>query len=64
MKKNNIEKRVLKIIFNKSGGTAVNGVTSRITIPTKWIKELEITEDNREVYAEFDGETIIIRKKS
>mgnify|MGYP000850252970 CR=1 FL=1 len=60
-----IEKRNLRISYNKSGGTAgKGGMTTRLTLPKKWVDELEITEEHREVIVEFDGEKIIIRKSS
>lgn len=58
-----MEERKAKILFNKSGGTAgKGGITNRITLPTKWIKEMGLTEDNREVFISFDGEKITIQK--
>lgn len=44
------EERIAKVSFNKSGGTARGtAITNRVTIPTKWIKELGITEYDREI---------------
>lgn len=58
-----MEEKRARVIFNKSGGTAgKGGITNRITIPTTWIKEMGITEDQREVNISFDGEKIIIEK--
>lgn len=58
-----MEERKAKILFNRSGGTAgKGGITNRVTLPTKWIKEMGITEDNREVFISFDGEKITIQK--
>ncbi|OUO29722.1 hypothetical protein [Eubacterium sp. An3] len=58
-----MEERKAKILFNKSGGTAgKGGITNRVTLPTKWIKEMGLTEDNREVFISFDGEKITIQK--
>lgn len=58
-----MEEKRARVIFNKSGGTAgKGGITNRITIPTKWIKEMGITEEQREVNISFDGEKIIIEK--
>lgn len=57
-------KRILKVTFNKSGGTSSrNGITTRVTLPTSWIKELGITEENREVIAILEDNKIIIQKK-
>ena len=56
-------KRVAKIIFNKSGGTAKGcATTNRVTIPTSWIKLMGITEEDREVELSFDDDKIIIKK--
>ena len=58
-----MQKKTVKIIFNRSGGTAVSGgITNRITIPTTWIKVMGITEEQREVNISFDGEKIMIEK--
>lgn len=58
-----MEERKAKILFNRSGGTAgKGGITNRVTLPTKWIKEMGITEDNREVFISFDGQKITIQK--
>lgn len=57
------EKRNAKILFNKSGGTASkNGITNRVTIPTTWIKEMGITQDNRNVVLKFENGSITIEK--
>ena len=58
-----IQERELKISFNKSGGTAKNGITPRLTIPISWIKELGITEENRAVVAILEDGKIIIKPK-
>lgn len=58
-----MEERIAKVSFNKSGGTARGtAITNRITIPTKWIKELGITEDDREVKLKLIDNKIIIEK--
>ena len=58
-----MEERKAKILFNRSGGTAgKGGITNRVTLPTKWIKEMGLTEDNREVFISFDGQKITIQK--
>lgn len=58
-----MEEKRARVIFNKSGGTAgKGGITNRITIPTTWVKEMGITEEQREVNISFDGEKIIIEK--
>lgn len=58
-----MKKKTAKVTFNRSGGTASkNGMTNRITIPTSWIREMGITQEERDVSMEFDGEKIIIKK--
>lgn len=58
-----MQQKTVRVIFNKSGGTASKGgVTNRVTIPTTWIREMGITEENRDVTIQFDGEKITIRK--
>ncbi|WP_447412881.1 hypothetical protein [Clostridium perfringens] len=57
------EERILKVSFNKSGGTAgKNGMTTRVTLPIKWIRYLGINEEDRKIKAKIDGTRIIIEK--
>lgn len=59
----NSKERILKVTFNKSGGTSSrNGITTRLTLPTSWVKELGITEDNREVKVVLTENKIVIEK--
>ena len=58
-----VEDRIVKVSFNKSGGTAKGkAITNRVTIPTKWIKELGITEDDRSVILTYENDSIVIKK--
>ena len=58
-----MEKRNLKVIFNRSGGTASKGgITSRITLPIAWVREMGLNPEDREIIATYDGEKIIIEK--
>lgn len=58
-------KRELKITFNKSGGSSSrNSITTRLALPTSWIKEIGVTEHNREVIVKLEGKKIIIEPKS
>ena len=60
-----MEKRTIKCIINKPGGTASAGAfTYRVTLPNLWVKAMGITKDDREMIVSFDGETITIKKKS
>ncbi|WP_283697591.1 AbrB/MazE/SpoVT family DNA-binding domain-containing protein [Clostridium perfringens] len=57
------EERILKVSFNRSGGTASkNGMTTRITLPIKWVKDLGVTEEDREVKVKIHNDKIIIEK--
>ena len=56
-----LETRELKVIFGKAG----NGYpTYRLTLPTSWIDELKITEDERILRATLDGNKIILEKSN
>lgn len=58
-----IQERKANILINKAGGTAgPEGRTYRVALPAAWIKQLSITEDDREVLLQFDGECITIRR--
>jgi antitoxin component of MazEF toxin-antitoxin module len=58
-----MQDRIVKVSFNKSGGTAKgNAITNRVTIPTKWMKQLGITEYDREVRLSLENDKIIIEK--
>ena len=58
-----MDKRILKVMFNKSGGNASkNSYSPKISIPKTWIDELGITLEDREVEAILEGDKIIIKK--
>jgi hypothetical protein len=60
---NIIMQKNAKVTFNRSGGTARGkAITNRITIPTSWIKQLGVTEEDREVKLTLDSDRIIIEK--
>lgn len=57
-----MEKRFVKIITGKSGGTAgINSKTYKISLPTKWVDELNLIDGKIELC--YDGERIIITPK-
>ena len=57
-----LEERKASIFINTAGGTAgPGGKTYRVPLPPVWVKQLGITETNREVLLQFDGESIILR---
>lgn len=58
-----IEERTAKMIFNKNAGTASkSALITRVTIPVAWAKQMNITQEEREIKLIFDGENIIIEK--
>lgn len=58
-----LEVRKRNVSIGKAGGNAsVNAKTYKISIPSNWMTEMGITEENREVRLSFDGEKIIIEK--
>ena len=58
-----VDERKAKVAFNKSGGTAKGtAITNRVTIPTSWIKELGINQENREVKLTLKDNKITVEK--
>ena len=57
-----MEDRVLKILFSKSGSGSTN---TRISLPIKDLKDMGVSQNNREVIYKYDEKTkeIRIRKK-
>jgi len=56
-----VEKRKINILINKAGGNASkNALNYKISLPTTWMQQLEVTKENRECELEFDGKKIII----
>ena len=59
-----MEQRQGNIIIHPSGGTASKSAnTYKLTLPSVWMKEIGITEFDREVDLLFDGSTITIAKR-
>lgn len=59
-----MEKRIGNVIIQSPGGTAAkNSNTYKLSLPSSWIKELGITEADRQVQLIFDGTAITIMKK-
>ena len=54
-----IEKRRLRVIFNKSGS---GSTTTRLTLPKTWIDQLGVKEWDKVVDVSFDGEKIVIKR--
>ncbi|MBC2856990.1 AbrB/MazE/SpoVT family DNA-binding domain-containing protein [Cetobacterium sp. 2A] len=55
-----MEKRDLKIIFSKGGS---GSISSRVTLPIKWIKKMGLEISNRELEVTFNEEKNIIEIK-
>lgn len=56
-----MEKRNLNVIFNKSGS---GSLSTRVTLPITWIKEMDIDKNNREIEVTFYNKEIKIKKLS
>lgn len=58
-----IDKRKTKVIVNSAGGNASKNAKSfKINLPSRWMHELAINDENREVLMKFDGNSIVIEK--
>lgn len=57
-----MDKRKLKVIFGKDGRGATN---TKVTLPITWLRNMGITQDERDVSVEYDkeNEQIIIKKE-
>lgn len=54
-----MEKRIAKIIVGSAGGTAGKGAkTYKVSLPTKWVSEMNLTDTQIEM--RYDGEKIVI----
>lgn len=59
-----METRSANIVFNKSGGNASEGAKGcKLSLPSNWVKQLGISELDRGVRIDFDGEKIVISKR-
>ena len=54
-----MENRNLKVSFSKSGS---GSLTPRLSLPITWIREMSISEEDREVIVSLCEDFIIIRK--
>ena len=50
-----MEKRQINMMFQKGGS---GSVTTRLAIPKSWVDKMGVTQDEREVIVEFDGERV------
>ena len=56
-----MEKREGHIIASKAGGTAGKGAkTYKVSLPSAWLHEMELTGGDRRIELTFDGERIIL----
>lgn len=55
-----MENRNLKISFNKSGS---GSYTPRLSLPITWIREMGISQEDREVVVSLCEDFIMVRKK-
>lgn len=59
-----MEKRQGNIIIHASGGTAAKGsCTYKLTLPSAWMHEMDITDQARQVDLLFDGRAITVSKR-
>lgn len=60
-----IDARILKIQISKAGGTAAESSKSyKMSIPSKWAKQLQLDSEHRELAVSFDGSTITVQRKA
>lgn len=63
MEEASMEKRKVNVMINKVGGNAGSGsLNYRVSIPSSWANQLEITKEDRTFEMEFDGEKITLKK--
>lgn len=59
-----MEKRIGNVMIQSPGGTAgKDSRTYKVSLPSSWIGEMGITEDDRQIELCFDGTTISISKR-
>ena len=58
-----MERRLARINSSTAGGTAGPGAkTHKVTLPSRWLQAMGITDENREVELAFDGHQIVITR--
>ncbi|MCI8640326.1 MAG: AbrB/MazE/SpoVT family DNA-binding domain-containing protein [Clostridia bacterium] len=57
-----MEERELRVIFSRDGRGATN---TKITLPVKWVRDMGVNPEQREVILQYDEEKqeIIIKKQ-
>ena len=59
----NMERRLARINSSAAGGTAGAGAkTHKVTLPSRWLRAIGITDEEREVELTFDQNRIVITK--
>lgn len=59
-----MEKRICNVMIQTPGGTAAPGAyTYKLSIPSRWIQKMGISEANRQVELCFDGTTIRVSRR-
>ena len=59
-----MERRIAKLNISSAGGSASSGSkTCKVTLPTSWVEEMEISGDHRDVELAFDGTTITLSRR-
>lgn len=54
-----MERRIAKVNISSAGGTAASGSrTCKVTLPTRWVEAMGISEEQRELELCFDGTTV------
>ena len=58
-----MERRLARINSSTAGGTAGSGAkTHKVTLPSRWLQAMGITDEKREVELAFDGHQIVITR--
>lgn len=58
-----IETRKNRLIQRKPGGTAgKDSIAYNVNLPTKWLRKMGVTPEEKEVVLSFDGTEISIKK--
>ena len=58
-----MEKRLCKVNISSAGGTASAGSkTYKITLPSKWLMKMGVSDIDRQLELSFDGERIVVSR--
>ena len=56
--------RNMRVVIGKAGGNAgSNSLNYKVSIPSTWANELNISPESRDLIMSFDGKKIVIEKK-